>query len=186
MDEHDLVERAKEGDMAAYGSLVRGHQRVAQHVAFLITGSSAAAEDAAQAAFVKAWYALGRFRSGSAFRPWLLKIVANEARNQRRSAGRRAALVDVLGAQPASTSISDSPERLAVSDERRRALLAGLDRLADNDRLIIGYRYFLELSEAATAEALGCAKGTVKSRLSRALERLRAVLADDQLLEVGP
>lgn len=185
MDEHDLVERAKEGDVAAYASLVRAHQRVAQHVAFLVTGSTAAAEDAAQAAFVKAWYALGRFRSGSPFRPWLLKIVANEARNQRRSAGRRAALVDALGAQPAFGP-GDVPEAAAVSGERRRALLAGVDRLPDADRMVIGCRYFLELSEAETAEALGCAKGTVKSRLSRALDRLRVVLDDERLLEVGP
>ena len=87
--EEELVERARAGDGAAFGTLVRDHQEIAFRTAYLITRNAADAEDAAQSALVKAFSALPRFRRGAPFRPWLLAIVANEARNRRRSAGRR-------------------------------------------------------------------------------------------------
>jgi RNA polymerase sigma-70 factor (ECF subfamily) len=66
---------------------------------------------------------------------------------------------------------------VALSEEQRRELLAAVNTLRDDDRQVIACRYFLDLSEAETADALGCARGTVKSRLSRALGRLRVQLA---------
>jgi RNA polymerase sigma-70 factor (ECF subfamily) len=98
LTEHELVERAREGDGHAYASLVREHEEIAFRIAYVICGSAADAEEAAQEAFVKAYNALGRFRLGEPLRPWLLAIVANEARNRRRAAGRRAALA--LSAAP--------------------------------------------------------------------------------------
>ncbi len=124
------------------------------------------AEDAAQEAFIKAFYGLRRFRAGAPFRPWLLEIVANQARNQRRAGGRYDAVV--LRAITAERSQTASHE--TTSPEAS-------GNLRDEDRLVVAYRFFLELSEAEMAAALGCARGTVKSRLSRALERLRHALA---------
>ena len=127
---------------------------------------------------MKAWYALPRFRAGSPFRPWLLAIVANEARNRRRSAA---------GARPwRCGSPRTAPRGTRPRPPRRRRwpassgplLLAASARLREDDRQVIACRYFLELSEAEMAAALGCRPGTVKSRLSRALDRLRAVLAE--------
>ena len=92
MEEAKLAERAREGDTAAYERLVRTHQALAFRAAYLVTGDAPEAEDATQEAFVKAYRALGRFRPGAPFRPWLLAMVTNEARNRRRSAGRRAKL----------------------------------------------------------------------------------------------
>ena len=69
-----------------------------------------------------------------------------------------------------------SPEERTLAADERRLLLAALDRLRDEDRLVIGARYLLDLSEAEMADALGIARGTVKSRLSRAMSRLRAGL----------
>ncbi len=68
------------------------HQEIAFRTAYLVLGDAAEAQDAAQEAFVKAYRALDRFREGAAFRPWLLRIVANTARNRRRAAGRRRGL----------------------------------------------------------------------------------------------
>ena len=90
--EEELVERARRGDGAAFGALVRDEEEIAFRTAYLITRNAADAEDAAQAALVKAFYALPRFRRGAPLRPWLLAIVANEARNRRRGGGRREAL----------------------------------------------------------------------------------------------
>ena len=173
--EQELVARARGGDHAAYARLVAEHQDVAFRAAYLVTGGAAEAEDATQEAFVKAFRALRRFREGAPFRPWLLTIVTNESRNRRRAAGRRASLaVRAEEAAPAVTARSAEDEALARAD--RAELLRALERLRPADREIVAYRYLLGLDEAETAQALGCARGTVKSRLSRALGRLRGEL----------
>lgn len=140
--------------------------------------NEADAADAAQEAFVKAYYALGRFRPGAPFRPWLLKIVTNEARSRRRSSVRRDALSHKVAALGPSGDAAPSPEGAALSGELRRQLLHAIDALADKDRLVITYRYFLEMSEAEMAEILGVARGTIKSRLNRAQRRLKARLPE--------
>jgi RNA polymerase sigma factor (sigma-70 family) len=167
--EGELVALARRGDGDAYASLVRAHSDIAFRTAMLITQDAAEAEEAAQDAFVKAWRALAKFREGEPWRPWLLTIVANEARNRRRSAGRRQALA--LRLDPHTETGSAEATVLAV--EARTALLGALARLREDDRLVLGCRYLLELTEAETAAALGVKVGTVKSRTSRALERLR-------------
>jgi RNA polymerase sigma-70 factor (ECF subfamily) len=176
LDDVELVERAKDGDVAAYGELVERYREVAFRTAWLITRSSAEAEDAAQDAFVKAFYALGRFRRGEAFRPWILRIVSNEAKNRRRSAGRRERLALRAERERGPGDAAPSPEAASVAREDRERLVTALERLPERDRLVIAYRYLLELSEAETARTLGVRPGTVKSRLSRALERLRATM----------
>jgi RNA polymerase sigma-70 factor, ECF subfamily len=178
LPESELVERAKRGDQGAYGQLVQAYQGIAFRTAYLVVGDAAEAEDAAQEGFVKAYYALRRFRRGAPFRPWVLQIVANEARNRRRSAGRRTGLVLRTAAEAPSGEAAPSPEAALISSEEQQALLAAVNRLKEDDRLVISCRYFLELSEAETAEVLGWRRGTVKSRLSRALERLRAEIGE--------
>ena len=172
-DESGLVERARRADEDAYEQLVRAHQGIAFRTAYLIAGNASDAEEAAQDAFVKAYRALGRFRRGSPFRPWLLRIVANEARNRRRSAGRRAALSLRAAAEEASGGAAPSPEGVVLAGEDRGRLLAAVDGLREEERLVIACRFFLELSEEETAAALDVCRGTVKSRTSRALEHLR-------------
>jgi RNA polymerase sigma-70 factor (ECF subfamily) len=174
LEDVELVERAQDGDVAAFGQLVERYREAAFRTAWMITRSSADAEDAAQDAFVKAFYALARFRQGEAFRPWILRIVSNEARNRRRSAGRRERLALRAEGERGPGDAAPSPEAASLAREDRERLLAALERLPERDRLVITYRYLLELSEAETAEALGVRPGTVKSRLSRGLERLRA------------
>jgi RNA polymerase sigma-70 factor, ECF subfamily len=190
LDEQDLIARAQRGDTTAYEELVHAYQGIAFRTAYLIAGGATEAEDAAQEGFVKAWRAFGRFRRGAPFRPWLLRIVANEAHNRRRSAGRRAQL-----ALRASWEISSgdaapspeaalwgggegregpfSPEAALFGAEQRQDLLEAVNGLPEDQRIVISLRYFAELSEEETAETLGLPRGTVKSRTSRALERLR-------------
>jgi RNA polymerase sigma-70 factor (ECF subfamily) len=171
-----LVERAQHGDTDAYGELVRRYQALATRTAYVITGTSAEAEDAAQDGFTKAYFALDRFRTGAPFRPWLLRIVANEARNRRRSAGRRAQLKLRAGAERSSGDAVPSPEDSVVSREASVELLAAVNRLPEPQRLVIACRYLLQLSDEETAAALGVRHGTVKSRGARALARLREEL----------
>ena len=177
LEETELVGRARRGDVSAYEELVRRYQRIAYRTAYLIAGQ-AEAEDATQQAFVKAYRSLDRFDPARPFRPWLLRIVANEARNLRRSAGRRAGLELTLSGEP--EVVEPSPEHASIARERRQTLLRAMGRLSESDREVLGLRYFLDLSEAEMAEALDVPPGTVKSRLSRAMDRLR-----DAALDVG-
>jgi RNA polymerase sigma-70 factor (ECF subfamily) len=175
-DERELVLRARRGDPRAFEELVTPHREVAFRVAYLITRNPADAEDAAQDALVKAWRALGRFRAGAPLRPWLLQIVANEARNRGRASGRRARLA-LKAAADSSGGAAPSPEEATFAGEERELLLNALEQLPDDARLVLECRYLLELSELETAAALGLRRGTVKSRTARALERLREAYA---------
>jgi RNA polymerase sigma-70 factor, ECF subfamily len=172
-DDSVLVARAVRGDAGAYEEIVQRYQQVAFRTAYVITGSAADAEDAAQEGFVKAYRALDRFRADAPLRPWLLRIVANEARNGVRSARRRQRLELQMteGFRPGDAA--PSPEAVAVGLDERRRLLAMVNGLAEEDRGVIACRFFLQLNVEETAAALGIAEGTVKSRLSRALARLR-------------
>lgn len=174
--DRELAARARHGDLAAYSQLVRRYEQLAFRVAWLVCRSPAEAEDAAQEGFIKAYRALGQMREGAEFRPWLLQIVANQARNRVRSASRRAryeslAAVDAVGAVP-------SPEAAAVAHDQQQRLLAALGRLPEGERMIVACRYMLELTESETAAVAGVPRGTVKSRLSRAMGRLREELAE--------
>jgi RNA polymerase sigma-70 factor (ECF subfamily) len=152
---------------------VRRYQDVARRTAHLVCPETDA-DDAVQDAFLKAYDALPRFRAGSPFRPWLLRIVTNEARNRRRSITRRHGLALRSAAAGGSETTAPDPEAVVLADEQRVELMAAIGSLRDEDREILGARFFLDLSEAEAAEALGVARGTIKSRTSRALGRLRA------------
>jgi RNA polymerase sigma factor (sigma-70 family) len=178
LEDAELVELAKGGDVRAYGELVDRYREISFRTAYLIARNSADAEDAIQDAFVKAYYALDRFRSADPFRPWILRIVSNEARNRRRSAGRRERLALRVVERRGPGDAAPSPDAAAIAQETRRTLLAALESLPERDRQVIACRYLLELSEAETAQTLGIRPGTVKSRLSRGLARLRRELPE--------
>lgn len=206
MDDAALVERVRRGDASAYDTLVRRHEALCFRTAYGITGDAEEARDAAQDAFVKAYFNLARFRAGAPFRPWIVRIAANEARNRRMAAARRQGLVQraaVAGGlsaageggaldearthRAAGASVGDgagSPEAMVLAQERREAIVSALNELRHEDRVAIASRYFLELSEAEMAATLGWARGTVKSRLSRALGRLRHRLVAAAVLAV--
>jgi RNA polymerase sigma-70 factor, ECF subfamily len=178
IEDAELIARARAGDVAAYEAIVRRYQDVAVRTAHLFCPETDA-DDAVQEAFIKAFDALPRFREGSPIRPWLLRIVANEARNRRRSAGRRQGLA-LRAADAAPQRTASGPESIVMAAEERSELLAALATLRDDDREVLGARFLLDLSETETAETLGIPRGTVKSRTSRALGRLREALGADR------
>ena len=172
-----LVERTQRGDSAAFAELVRAHQGLAFRAAYLVTGNAADAEDVVQEALIKAHRAIGSFRRDARFAPWLLKIVTNEALNRRRTSARRVALeLRVAGREPLSTA-ANQPEEALLADECRQAIIDALSRLNETDRLVLTYRYFLDLPVSEMAEILECTESTVRTRLSRALARLREHLS---------
>jgi RNA polymerase sigma factor (sigma-70 family) len=175
IDDAEAVARSRSGDLDAYGVLVARYTLRAHRAAFLL-GAEQEADDVVQEAFVKAFRNLSRFRDGEPFCPWLLRIVANEAKNLARSRRRRAALAVRLSAAESAGWAPDLPVEEVLATERRARLVAAVNELPDPLRRAVVCRYFLELSEAETAHVLGWPLGSVKSRTSRALNRLRGVL----------
>lgn len=172
----DLVTAALAGDHEAFSALVRTHQGVAFRVAWSVVGSRSDAEDVVQDAFVKAWTRLRSFRADAPFRPWILQIVANEARNRLRSHSRRRRRETDVAVPDLAP---DDPAADAVAADRRRRLHAAVARLEPRDRAVVVCRYLLELTEAETAAVLEIPIGTVKSRLNRARAALASTLATD-------
>lgn len=178
LEEKELIANAKQGDVAAYGQLVGLHQAVALRVAYLVVRDHAEAEDVTQEALVKAYRALERFREDAPFRPWLLRIVRNEALNRVRGAGRRRHLTRRIAADSVSGDAAPSPETEVIGGEERRRVLEAVDSLPERYRRVISARFLIGLSEAETAVMLGLPAGTVKSRTSRGLGRLREILGE--------
>jgi len=175
MSDAELVIGARQGDVDAFTILVGRYRQPALRFAYGIAGNEA--EDAVQEAFVKAFRNLGGFRSEAAFKPWLFTIIANEARNRRRSMSRRTKLelrVCEL-AQPSALGADEA----AVAQDRRRRLVEAVSGLPDRYREVVALRYFAALSESETAAVLSCPLGTAKSRLSRALDLLRTTLDEE-------
>ncbi len=152
------------------------HQGIALRVAYLVVRNESEAEDVTQDGFVKAYRSLGRFHEGSPFRPWLLKIIRNEALNRVRGNRRRQGLAVRASNDPVSGGAAPSPETEVISDDQSRRLLTLVEALPERYRSVVLHRYLLDLSEQETAEVLGVPVGTVKSRSHRALERLRRSL----------
>jgi RNA polymerase sigma-70 factor (ECF subfamily) len=171
-----VVARAQRGDLDAFEQLVARYEEPAYRLAYLLLRDAAEAEDVTQEAFVRAHAALGRFRLGEQIRPWLLRIVANQAISARRADRRRGHLARRLEGEPLR-NVEPNPEAVALLREQRDAVLGALAQLRPDDQLVLHLRYFLELGEGELAATLGCARGTVKSRLHRAQARLRTVLA---------
>ena len=167
----DLVARARAGDAAAFGALVGRYQTVALRLAAAVSGSVVDAADIAQEAFVKAHRSLPRLADPAMVRPWMLRIVANEAKNHLRGRDRRRQRDARYGSWVVAPA--PDPEISALDADTARELGVALGRLGARDRQVLGYRYFAGMSEAETAQAVGVAVGTVKSRTARALDRLR-------------
>gem|GEM_PF-277815 len=176
VDESTLIRHAANGDAAAWESLMHAHQQSVFRFAYLLLGDPDDAEDTAQESFLRAWKYLKRFDPTRPLRPWLLSITANLASNRRRSAGRYfAAVLRAFRDEPTSVRIEEKSAQNLEANE----LWHAVQHLNPADQQIIYLRYFLDLSVNETAQVLNVADGTVKSKLSRALEKLRTIIQKD-------
>jgi RNA polymerase sigma-70 factor, ECF subfamily len=176
LSESDLVGRARAGDEAAWEALVREHQEPIFRLAYLLMGDAGEAEDVAQDTFIRAFRALHTFDVTRPMRPWLLRIATNLAHNRRRSLGRYVAAL--RRAYPAQEQVTSLGERSSQQWEAQ-TLWQAVQRLNSAEQEVVYMRYFLDLSEAEMAAALEVPPGTVKSRLHRAVSRLRSVVDRD-------
>ena len=175
-NEQTLIQRATAGDASAWESLVLEYQQAVFRLAWLQLGDADDAEDITQETFLRAWKHLKRFDPSRPLRPWLLSIGANLARNRRRSAGRYvSALMRAFREEPKAIALEEKSAQHTEANELWRAV----QQLDLHDQQIVYLRYFLDLPVSETADTLQIAEGTVKSRLSRALEKLRRIINTD-------
>ena len=182
VSDEELVQRARAGERAAFGALVERHQAAALRLATAVVGSTDEARDIVQEAFVKAYAAIDRYRGDAPVRSWLLRIVANEAKNWGRGSSRRSRRElrhGRLAVVPAAT-----PDEVVEQADDVRRVVAALSTMRAADREVLAFRFVAGLGEAETAAAIGTSIGTVKARTSRALARLRGVLSDPTDSEV--
>jgi RNA polymerase sigma-70 factor (ECF subfamily) len=183
-DEQGWIEAARRGDAAAWEQFVQAYQQPVFRLAYLLLGDADDAEDVAQETFLRAYHALERFDAARPLRPWLMRITTNLCHNWRRSLGRYLAVLQhVLRSEhPSNTAI-----QLAEQHIESEMLWKAVQRLRVEDQQVIYLRYFMDCSEMETAEVLGVAQGTVKSRQHRAITRLRGVLEKEypQMVQEG-
>ena len=157
-------------------SLIAAHQPAADRLALHLARNRSDAEDAVQAAFVKAFTRLHQFDARRPFQPWLLTIVGNEVRRARRDEAFRWRFWQTRRFSEAS---EPSLESTVIVRQEHAALHQAIGRLAHTDRLLITLAYFIGQSEAELAETLRVPRGTVKSRKHHALKRLRRTLGEE-------
>jgi RNA polymerase sigma-70 factor (ECF subfamily) len=178
-DDEELLRRAR-SDPDAFGELVRRHQAAALRLAAVVCGSTDRAPDVVQEAFVAAYRHAASYRADAPALSWLLRIVANHAKNEVRSRQRRLRRDDrharLMLRDEGSADIAAEVTELTDRRVERQRLAVALAQLPVGDREVLGCRFVAGLSEAETADVLAVAVGTVKSRTSRALGRLRGAL----------
>jgi RNA polymerase sigma-70 factor, ECF subfamily len=169
-DEAALIRQVRRGSADAVEALVRRHWADAHRAAFLIVQDGAAAEDIAQESMLAALRAFDRFDRRRPFRPWLHRIVVNRSLDWIRARERRAEVSAELGGPAASED--DVP---AVSHD----LAAALAALAPEERALVVLRHLLGYRATELARMLDVPAATVRTRLARALTRLRGMLAEE-------
>jgi RNA polymerase sigma factor (sigma-70 family) len=168
--ERELVRRATAGSADARAELFRRHLTRAWRSALLVTGSRSLADDATQEGFMAAFAALDQFDDSRPFAPWVGRIVVNRALNMIRADARGASRVTAAAADEFAGLDRDTAEQALV-----RAALA---TLCADQRAVVALRFWLDLSGAEIAQALDVPVGTVRSRLSRALQALRRTMEE--------
>ncbi len=179
-DEAALVRGARDGSLDAFNALVDLHQRPAYNLCLRMLGSSAAAEDAAQDAFLSAFRHISSFK-GANFRPWLMRIAANACLDELRRRGRRPAVsldAPVPGSDdpPDAPDAAPGPEALALRREQRDAVQAALLLLPPDQRMAVVMCDVQGFAYEEIAEAMRTSVGTVKSRIARGREKMRREL----------
>ncbi|MFI8326748.1 RNA polymerase sigma factor [Streptomyces sp. NPDC085529] len=176
-----MRERFRAGDPSALGDAYDAHARVLFQYAYRMCGDRAAAEDVVSATFLEAWRCRGKVHAdGGSLRPWLLGIATNVLRGAAREARRRDAALARMPDSGVLPDFSDAVASRLADEERLRAARVALGRLRRREREVFGLVVWAGLDYATAGEALGIPVGTVRSRLSRARERLRT-LAEAEL-----
>jgi RNA polymerase sigma-70 factor, ECF subfamily len=163
--EAELIELAMKGDGAAFADLIRPHYSSAFRLAYGMLHDSEEAEDALQDAAFTAWKKLANLRAKSPIRPWFLAILANRCRHVFKARSKSVPSAEISEAQAPGADIAEGLDL-------RRALA----RLGHDERLVLVLRYYLDMPYEEIAGTLGVTPKAARSRVERAVHRLRPIL----------
>lgn len=166
-----VLVRARSGDRDAFQELLAPHVRLAYNLAFTILRHRQDAEDAVQESVLKAWTKLPQLRDGTSLKAWFFRIVVNESRMSRRGKWR-----SVLKLPQLPGTVTNAEDQLVQTTDLRRAL----DELTEAERLVLFLHYDLDLDFNEVGSTLGLSPAGAKSRLYRAINRLRPALGDGE------
>lgn len=177
MDEAEAIRLSRNGDKDAFHWLVDRYSGVLKGTAYLMTQDAAFAEDLVQEAFALIWRGLPSFRLGTNFKAWAVRILVNHTMSHRRK--RRVPETPMVEATVVSSNPGDDPEEAFLAKDEYRQVRDALGGLPEWQRKLLVLRYYADMTVPEVARALGCREGTVKSRVHRALSRLREALSRD-------
>jgi RNA polymerase sigma-70 factor (ECF subfamily) len=172
-----FVDAAAGGSREAFDELVRRHQSAIITLARVLTGGRGDADDLAQEVFVRAWRNLGGFRGDSTFRTWLHRVAINVIRTSQMRRGRLARLFVVRGHDQETADPASGEEPVDATLARRQLIDRALAALPEELRVAVTLRDMQGLEYREIAAALDVPIGTVESRIFRARQRLRPLLA---------
>ena len=175
MTDAEAIQLCQDGDRDAFRHLVERYKDTLYGTAFLMTGDRAGAEDQVQEAFLSAWRGIRRFQRGRPFKPWIVRVLVNTVVSHRR---RRSLSMAPLEEADRAEDSSDVVESV-MAGTRHEMVRGALQRLSPEHRQVVVLRYFADMTVPEVALSVGVREGTVKSRLSRALGRLREELEGD-------
>ena len=178
--EQQLVERARAGDVEAFGALVLAHQQFVYNLAWRALGDEHEAQDAAQEAFVRMWQALPNFRGQSQFRTWLYRIVTNLCYSRLPRLRQQVAALGDLEMISLPDDTQANPADQVEAGEQRAFLWRQIDELPESYRMLVMLRYQQGLAYEEIAAVMSLPLGTVKTGLFRARARLREALREFQ------
>ena len=179
MEERELILRCQRGDESAFEALLRAHEKRVYTLCRRMCRNEDDALEAAQDAFLAVWRGIGAFRADAAFSTWLYRLATNACLDLLRREKKRGGDVSLDGAEapPGLTDDTPQPEEAVLRADTRRMVREALYALPDDHRRILLLRETEQLSYQEIAEVTGLELGTVKSRISRARQALRAALA---------
>lgn len=173
-EDKELIERVKTGDYGAFEELVRKHRKRAYSIARRIVNCHFDADDIVQEAFLQVYQHIQKFKGKSSFSTWLYRIVVNLSLNLLKSRSRR----EMMNLEDANEEIDEeTPAHIVEKEELKTLVKQAVNSLPHYQRIVVELHEFEGLSDKEIAEILNCSEGTVWSRLHRARERLKKMLA---------
>lgn len=181
MQEEKLIERASNGEAAAFRELVEQNKKKIYYLSLDLTGNHHDAEDLSQEVFIKAYKSISRFRGEARFSSWLYRITVNTNINQQRKkmvkVMRKSEDVDNIKLNIRTNNPDSDPERQTRSSQIQCHIDAALEKLSTKERCIFVLRHYEDILLSDIAEIMSISTGAVKSTLFRVIRKLRKELS---------